>query len=82
MTCLQNLVNKQFTLWATAMVLATTILIGIGLAPIVEQRVYSVHERHWIKCEEPLSHIVLPIATSGNNIYVTWSDNKTGNNEP
>jgi hypothetical protein len=37
-------VNKQFTLWATAMVLATSILIGIGLAPIVQQRVYSVHE--------------------------------------
>jgi hypothetical protein len=62
------------------MVLATTILIGIGLTPIVEQRVYSVHEDTGMMKKTPLPNRV-PIATSGNNIYIVWWDNKTGNND-
>jgi hypothetical protein len=34
-----------------------------------------------IKCKNNYAHVRVPIAISGDNVYLTWWDNKTGNNE-
>ena len=58
-------------------IIATMITLGttIGLAPILlqHQSAYAAAMR--------LSGAKAPMATSGDNIYVTWWTNKTGNNE-
>jgi hypothetical protein len=58
-------------------IIATMITLGttIGLAPILlqHQSAYAAAMR--------LSGTKAPMATSGDNIYVTWWTNKTGNNE-
>ena len=68
--------NKQFTLRAIViMITLATTIIGIGVTPILLQ--------------QSTSGLVLPansnrnapIAISGDNIYIAWWANKTGNDE-
>ena len=63
---------------------ATTIMIGIGLTPILQQQsanALSDPDGTPVSGHKtPLPHHI-PIATSGNNIYIVWWDNKTGNND-
>jgi hypothetical protein len=69
--------NKQFTLRAIViMITLGTTIIGIGVSPILLQQqsaVGIIAERGGTK--------KAPIATSGDNIYIAWWTNKTGNNE-
>jgi hypothetical protein len=68
--------NKQFTLRAIViMITLATTIIGIGVTPILLQ--------------QSTSGLVLPansnrnapIAISGDNVYIAWWTNKTGNDE-
>jgi hypothetical protein len=67
--------NMKFRLEAIIIALVLTI-IGIGVTPILLQQ-QSVNAR--------LVHtgdvVNAPIATSGDNVYITWWTNKTGNDE-
>jgi uncharacterized protein (UPF0333 family) len=69
--------NKQFSLRAIMMNALATTLIGIGVTPVLQHRAYAVHEDRGMMAKI----IAAPIATSGDNIYITWSANKTGNDE-
>jgi hypothetical protein len=71
--------NKQFTLRAAVMTVALllTTIIGIGVTPVLQHRAYAAHEDRGMMAKI----IAAPIATFGDNIYITWSANKTGNDE-
>ena len=71
----------------TSIISATTI-IGIGLTPILSlQSTYAAIEDSALAAGRDKPHVaqlkaaMAPIATSGNNIYIAWWANKTGNNE-
>ena len=69
--------NKQFTLRAIViMITRVPTIIGIGITPILQkqQSAYAV-----VRTNVP--GLGAPIATSGDNVYIAWWTNKTGNNE-
>jgi hypothetical protein len=55
--------------------LISTIMIGIGLTPILLQQAANAFVIPGI------GRAAAPISTSGDNIYIAWWTNKTGNNE-
>ena len=57
------------------MIALVSIIIGIGIIPILLQQQSTYAHIH----VNPRSKNA-PIATSGDNIYITWSTNKTGTN--
>src|SRR6266540_3421031 len=71
--------NKQFTLRAIViMITLGTTIIGIGVSPILlqQQSAYA-----GARGQDPQAARNAPIATSGDNVYIAWWTNKTGNNE-
>jgi hypothetical protein len=66
--------NKKFRLGAIMIALVSTI-IGIGVTPILQQQSFGV------LIGMPALDRKAPIATSGDNIYIAWWTNKTGNDE-
>jgi hypothetical protein len=70
--------NKEFAVRAIVIVITLgTTIIGIGVTPVLQHRAYAVHEDRGMMNKI----IAAPIATSGDSIYITWSANKTGNDE-
>jgi hypothetical protein len=71
--------NKQITLRAIViMITLGTTIIGIGASPILlQQSVSAINGTNPI----PATKQAAPIATSGDNVYIAWWTNKTGNNE-
>ena len=67
--------NTKFRLGAIMTIALVSIIIGIGVTPILQQQSFGV------LIGMPALDRKAPIATSGDNIYITWSTNKTGNNE-
>jgi hypothetical protein len=67
--------SKRFRLEAIMIALVSTI-IGIGVTPILleQQSAYAV-----VRANVP--GLGAPIATSGDNVYIAWWTNKTGNDE-
>src|SRR5213594_2601763 len=82
----KSLMNKQFTLRATMMLAVISTIIGIGVTPILLQQ-QSVNglvhtgdlQKGVVNHEEQITKA--PITTSGDNVYIAWWTNKTGNNE-
>jgi len=67
--------DKQFTLRAIIMtVLVSTIM---GLTPILLQQTADA----FVVVVIPVGRAAAPIATSGDNVYIAWWTNKTGNDE-
>jgi hypothetical protein len=68
--------DKQYTLRAIVMIALVSTIIGIGVTPIrfQQQSAYAV-----VRANVP--GLGAPIATSGDNVYIAWWDNKTGNDE-
>ena len=63
------------TLFIITTIIAATTIIGIGVTPtLVQQQTFAV-------TIPILAKHNAPIATSGNNIYIAWWTNKTGNDE-
>jgi hypothetical protein len=68
--------NNCYLSRVLSVIAITTAIIGVAASPILMQpqlvssRVVSNY-----------AHLRVPIAVSGDNVYVTWWDNKTGNNE-
>jgi hypothetical protein len=63
------------TIFIITTIIAATTIIGIGVTPtLVQQQTFAV-------TIPILAKHNAPIATSGNNIYIVWWDNKTGNND-
>jgi hypothetical protein len=74
--------NKKFRLGAIMMIALVSTIIGIGVTPILLQQQSSgtlVEGEKGLtrRCPCPKA----PIATSGDNIYIAWWTNKTGNDE-
>jgi hypothetical protein len=67
--------SRKFRLGAIMIALVSTI-IGIGVTPILlqQQSAYAV-----VRANVP--GLGAPIATSGDNVYIAWWINKTGNDE-
>jgi hypothetical protein len=78
--------SKNFRLGAIMMIALVSTIIGIGVTPILLQQ-QSVNglvhtgdlQKGVINHEEQRTKA--PIATSGDNVYIAWWTNKTGNNE-
>jgi hypothetical protein len=67
--------NTKFRLGAIMMIALVSTIIGTGVSPILSQRqAFAITFKIGLKTQAP-------IATSGNNIYIAWWDNKTGNDE-
>jgi hypothetical protein len=66
--------NKKFRLGAIMIALVSTI-IGIGVTPILQQQSFGV------LIGMPALDRKAPIATSGDNVYIAWWTNKTGDDE-
>jgi hypothetical protein len=63
------------TLTIITTIIAATTIIGIGVTPtLVQQQTFAV-------TIPILAKHNAPIATSGNNIYIAWWTNNTGNDE-
>jgi hypothetical protein len=77
--------NKQFTSSAIMMIALVSTIIGIGLTPILSlQSTYAaIEDGAQLAAGRDKPHVagMAPIATSGNNIYITWWTNESGNNE-
>jgi hypothetical protein len=78
--------SKNFRLGAIMMIALVSTLIGIGVTPILLQQQSAnglVHtgdlQKGVVNHEEQRTKA--PIATSGDNVYIAWWTNKTGNNE-
>ena len=74
--------NKKFRLGAIMTIALVSTIIGIGVTPILLQQQSSGallegKEGLTRRCPCPKA----PIATSGDNIYIAWWTNKTGNDE-
>jgi hypothetical protein len=68
--------DRKLGLGVIMMIALVSTIIGIGVTPILQQQqsaVGIIAERGGTK--------KAPIATSGDNIYIAWWTNKTGNNE-
>jgi hypothetical protein len=70
--------NKKFRLGAIVMIALVSTIIGIGITPILlqQQAAYSFRGGG-----DTTFRAAAPIATSGDNIYIAWWTNKTGNDE-
>ena len=68
--------NRKLGLGAIMMIALVTTIIGIGITPILlqQQSAYAV-----VRANVP--GLGAPIATSGDNVYIAWWTNKTGNDE-
>jgi hypothetical protein len=70
----------KFRLGAIMMIVLVSTIIGIGVTPILQQQssgaLLGGGEGLTRRCPCPKA----PIATSGDNIYIAWWTNKTGNN--
>jgi hypothetical protein len=68
--------NRKLGLGAIIMIALVSTIIGIGVTPILlqQQSAYAV-----VRANVP--GLGAPIATSGDNVYIAWWTNKTGNNE-
>jgi hypothetical protein len=84
------MMNKQFTLRAIMLVALVSTIIGIGVIPILSlQSTYgAIEDGAQLAAGRDKPHVaqlklagMAPIATSGNNIYIAWWTNKTGNDE-
>jgi hypothetical protein len=84
--------DKQFTLRAIMMIALVSTIIGIGVTPMMlqHQSAYSVgggvddNRRTSFRGggDTTFSRVAAaPIVTSGDNVYITWWTNKTGNDE-
>ena len=70
--------NKQFTLRAIMLIALVSTIIGIGVTPILlQQSAYGIGGIGGGVQNDRKA----PIATSGDNIYIAWWTNKTGNDE-
>ena len=73
--------NKKFRLGAIMMIVLVSTIIGIGVTPILQQQssgaLLEGKEGLTRKCPCPK----VPIATSGDYIYIASWTNKTGNDE-
>jgi hypothetical protein len=71
--------NKKFRLGAIMMIALVSTIIGIGIIPILlqQQSAYSFRGGG----DTTFSRAAAPIATSGDNVYIAWWTNKTGNDE-
>jgi hypothetical protein len=67
--------NTKFRLGAIMAIALVSTIIGIGVTPILQQQSFGV------LIGMPALDRKAPIATSGDNIYIAWWTNKTGNNE-
>src|SRR6476659_1098571 len=68
--------NKQFTLRAIMLIALVSTIIGISATPILlQQSAYGIGFGGGVDDRKA------PIATSGDNVYIAWWTNKTGNNE-
>jgi hypothetical protein len=69
------------TLFIITIIIAATTIIGIGVTPILQLQssgaLLGREEGLTRRCPCPKA----PIATSGDNIYIAWWTNKTGNDE-
>ena len=52
-----------------------TSIVATSIPLVLKQAAYGAVSGH------PLKQAAAPIATSGNNVYIVWSSNKTGNDE-
>jgi hypothetical protein len=78
MILIQILMYEEFTLRAIVMLAVVSTIVGIGLTPMQSFSASSDGEEQLSrKCPCPKA----PIATSDNNLYITWWSNKTGNDE-
>jgi hypothetical protein len=68
--------NTKFRLGAIMMIVLVSTIIGIGVTPILLQQ-----ESFGVLIGMPALDRKAPIATSGDNIYIAWWTNKTGNDE-
>jgi hypothetical protein len=69
--------NKQFALRAiVVMITLGTTIIGISATPILQQQ-----SAYAFSGDTKADIVKAPIATSGDNVYIAWWTNKTGNNE-
>jgi hypothetical protein len=82
--------NMKFRLVAIMMIVLVSTIIGIGLTPILlqQQSVYSVGGGVDDKRRTSVFGIgggvddrKAPLASTGDNVYVAWWTNKTGNDE-
>src|SRR6476659_431203 len=78
--------SKNFRLGAIMMIALVSTIIGIGVTPILLQQQSAnglVHtgdlQKGVVNHEEQRTKA--PIATYGDNVYIAWWTNKTGNNE-
>ena len=61
--------NTKFRLGAIMAIALVSTIIGIGVTPILQQQSFGV------LIGMPALDRKAPIATSGDNIYITWSTN-------
>jgi len=69
--------NRKLGLGAIVMIALVSTIIGIGVTPLLQQQTAYAGARG----QDPQAARNAPIATSGDNIYITWWTNKTGNDE-
>jgi uncharacterized protein (UPF0333 family) len=69
--------NNQFTLRAIMMIALVSTIIGIGVTPVLLQQESSAATVGFVA----EARAAAPIATSGDNVYIAWWTNKTGNDE-
>src|SRR6476660_2603368 len=77
MNVLQNLMNTKIILRVIAMI---TLLTTISTTAILQQQQQVAHAQPSQK-KVMSSALKAPIATSGDNIYIVWWTNKSGNDE-
>jgi hypothetical protein len=70
--------DRRSSLGVTIVMIALMLIIMIGTT-IMPQRALSMTKQ--ITDQRSTKGAAAPIATSGNNVYVTWWTNKTGNDE-
>jgi hypothetical protein len=79
----------MITLTIITSIIAATTIIGIGLTPILSlQSTYAaIEDGAQLAAGRDKPHVaqlkaaMAPIATSGNNIYIAWWTNESGNDE-
>lgn len=73
--------NTKFRLGAIMMIVLVSTIIGIGIIPILLQLQLAYSFRGGGDTTFSRATTAAPIATSGENIYIAWWTNKTGNDE-
>jgi hypothetical protein len=71
--------NTKFRLRAIIMIVLVSTMVGMGVTPILIEQAYALLTPGDTarRCPCPKA----PIATSGDNVYIAWWTNKTGNDE-